>query len=502
MKSLLCATLDGFEAQQVVVEVSITSGLPSFSIVGLVSTAISEAKERVKSALAHSNFRFPPKKITLNLSPSELQKSGSHFDLPIALLIALENTTHSLDGWYVFGELGLDGSIKESRYIYPLILSLAKQNKLSKVIVPKEALTKLSKIPQVELYGFATLQEVLEAFQNNTFTPSVKQTKEEYPFIDVGQKKYYYTQEYTKDFLDIKGQAIAKRAALIAATGWHNLLLEGSPGCGKSMIAQRLFEILPPLSQEEILEIAKIKILSAKEADFLPKRPFIAPHHSATKAAIFGGGSKNAQVGEVALAHLGELFFDELPHFSKSILEALREPLQDKKIRISRVHSKIEYQSDFLFVAALNPCPCGNLLDETKECRCSDVEIQRYKNKLSDPFLDRIDLFVVMQKVSSADQASVSSKELHQQVLEGFMFQKQRGQQNFNANLSEAEIETFCLLDEDAQAVLDMAIKRYALSFRSINSIKKVARTIADLAKEHTISKTHILEALSFRRRG
>ncbi len=501
MKSLRCATLDGFEAKEVVVESTLTKGLPAFGIVGLASLSINEAKERVKSALLSNGFKFPPKRITINLSPSELSKSGSHFDLAIALLIALDKLEKSLDEWFVFGELGLDGRIKESSAIYPLMLSLANQRKIKKAIVPAESLDKLSKIPEIELYGFETLPELLAAFEADSFTPSKLAASIPHPFVQAGDERYYYSKNYTLDFFDIKGQEVAKRAALIAAAGFHNILLEGSPGCGKSMIAQRLVEILPPLSLEEILEISKIRILNGEEPDFEPKRPCSAPHHSATPASIFGGGTKNAKIGEVGRAHLGELFFDELPHFSKKVLEALREPMQDRVIRISRVNSKVEYKSDFLFVGAMNPCPCGNLLDETKECRCSDLEIQKYQNRLSDPFLDRIDLHVTMQKVDKEDKPTYSSKELHDKVLEAFVFAKKRGQTNFNANLSDSEIERYCVLDADAKEVLEMAIERFSLSFRSIKSIQKVARTIADLEQSETIAKEHLLEALSYRRR-
>ena len=501
MKSLRCATLDGFEAKEVVVESTLTKGLPAFGIVGLASLSINEAKERVKSALLSNGFKFPPKRITINLSPSELSKSGSHFDLAIALLIALDKLEKNLDEWFVFGELGLDGRIKESSAIYPLMLSLANQRKIKKAIVPAESLEKLSKIPGIELYGFETLPELLAAFEADNFTPSKLASSISSSFVQVGNERYYYSENYALDFFDIKGQEVAKRAALIAAAGFHNILLEGSPGCGKSMIAQRLAEILPPLSLEEILEISKIRILSGEEPDFEPKRRRIACHHSSTPASIFGGGTKNAKIGEVGRAHLGELFFDELPHFSKKVLEALREPMQDRSIRISRVNSKVEYKSDFLFVGAMNPCPCGNLLDETKECRCSDLEIQKYQNRLSDPFLDRIDLHVTMQKVDKEDKPSFSSKELHEQVRDAFVFAKRRGQKNFNANLDDSEIEQYCILDADARDVLDMAIDRFALSFRSIKSIQKVARTIADLEQSERISKAHLLEALSYRRR-
>ena len=501
MRSLRCATLVGVEAREVVVESTLTKGLPSFNIIGMVSQAIKEAGERVKSALLSNGFKFPPKRITINLSPSELSKSGSHFDLAIALSIVLEQLERESKEWFVFGELGLDGSIKESSAIYPIVLSLANAQLLKKAIVPKESLKKLSKIPNIELYGFEKLAEVVDAFENDAFVKNGEQKPLDAPSIEVEGKRYYFLQEYKSDFFDIKGQEVAKRAALISAAGFHNLLLEGSPGCGKSMIAQRLVEILPPLSLEEILEISKIKVLSSKEPDFLPRRPFSAPHHTATPASIFGGGSKNAKIGEIGMAHLGELFFDELPHFSKNVLEALREPMQDRVIRISRVNAKVEYASDFLFVGAMNPCPCGNLLDEAKECRCSDLEIQRYKNRLSEPFLDRIDLHVRMQKVDAKDKPTVDSKELHQKVIEAFVFAKKRGQERFNASLSDSECERFCVMDEEAKRVLQTATERFALSFRSIKSLQKVARTIADLAQSEVIRKEDMLEALSYRKR-
>jgi len=231
-------------------------------------------------------------------------------------------------------------------------------------------------------------------------------------------------------------------------------------------------------------------------------RPMRSPHHTATSASIFGGGSVSAKIGEVALAHYGVLFFDELPHFSKNILEALREPLQDKKVHIARVNAKIEYDADIMFIAAQNPCPCGNLLSKTKECRCSEMEIKRYKNRLSDPFLDRIDIFVVMQEVSSDDKADITSKQMHSSVIEAFRRQKQRGQIRLNGKLSENEIERYCILDSQAKAILDSATSKFALSHRSIASIKKVARTIADINAHTDITKKDILEALSYRRRA
>jgi magnesium chelatase family protein len=502
MKQVNCATYEGLDAKVVQVESTLTKGLPSFSIVGMASTAITEAKERVKSALLSNDFSFPPKRITINLAPSDVQKNGSQFDLSIALMIALDFMQEDLSEWFVFGELGLDGAIKENIQLYPLLLSLANQKIISKAIVPHESLHKVCKIPNIEFYGVKTLQEAIDLLKNkDTSSPASQQSAVEYPFYEIDGEKYFYIKEYAEDFLDVKGQEVAKRAALIAAAGFHNIVYEGSPGCGKSMIAKRLRYILPPMSNDEVLDVAKLHALDFREPDFKPHRTFRSPHHSSTLASVFGGGSHRAQIGEVGLAHRGILFFDELPHFSRNVLEALREPMQDNKIRISRVNAKVEYPADFLFIGAMNPCPCGNLLDENKECRCSELEIKKYKNRLSDPFLDRVDLNVVMQNVNADDTSSLSSKEMHKMVVEAHIFSKRRGQAAFNAKLSDAEIEKFCLMDEEANAVLAMAIGRFALSFRSIKKVQKVSRTIADLDVSEIIMKKHILEALSYRRR-
>lgn len=502
MKMVTCATYEGIDAKVVHVESTLTKGLPSFSVVGMASASITEAKERVKSALLSNDFSFPPKRITVNLAPSDIKKEGSQFDLSIALLIALDYLEDDLSEWFVFGELGLDGVVKENIQLYPLLLSLANQKLIQKAIIPYDSLEKLSKIPNIEFYGVKTLNEAIELLKNQeSATPNMQQSKIDYPSYMSANEEYYFDDKYTEDFIDVKGQEVAKRAALISAAGFHNILLEGSPGCGKSMIAQRLRYILPPLSSDDILDIAKLDALEAKEPEFKPLRSFRAPHHSSTSASVFGGGSHKAKIGEVGLAHRGILFFDELPHFSKGVLEALREPLQDNKIRISRVNAKVEYPADFLFVSAMNPCPCGNLLNDSKECRCSELEIQRYKNRLSDPFLDRIDLSVVMQHVNANDSASISSKEMHEKVIEVHKRVKKRGQNSFTAKLNDSDIEKFCVLNDESKEVLDMAVHRFALSFRSIKKIQKVSRTIADLDRSEAIEKRHVLEALSYRRR-
>ena len=501
MQKINCATYEGLDAKVVHVESTLTKGLPSFSVIGMTSMSINESKERVKSALLSNEFKFPPKRITLSLSPSDLKKDGSHFDLSIALMIILNENKQDFSQWFVFGELSLDGSVKENNQLYPLILSLANQGILKKAIVPFVSLEKLSKIPHVEFFGVKTLNEATKLLKSqDSAKANVSQSDFDCPKYTLDET-YYVNTKYNEDFLDVKGQEVAKRAALISACGFHNIILEGSPGCGKSMIAGRLRYILPPLNKSEILDIAKLESLEAKEPSFKPLRNFSSPHHTATSASIFGGGSHKAKIGEVGLAHGGILFFDELPHFSKNILEALREPLQDAKIKISRVNSKVEYPADFLFVGAMNPCPCGNLLNKTKECRCNELEIQRYKNKLSDPFLDRIDLNVTMQNVTLADKSSLSSKQMHQKVIDVHHIIKKRNQKKFTAKLNDKEIEEFCIFDDEAKKVLDTAIFRFNLSFRSIKKVQKVSRTIADIDNSKFIKKPHVLEALSYRRR-
>lgn len=503
MKHLKCATLEGIEALPVTVESTLTRGLPSFTVVGLANSAITEARERVKSALLANDFTFPPKRITINLSPSDIEKRGSQFDLAIALLIALDGSDSDLSEWFAFGELGLDGSVKENGILYPLMLSLANQGVLTRALVPQEALEKLNHIPGVTFVGVQRLAEAIDFFkhpQESTAQPQPKTIP--YPSQTFGETSYYFHKAYPDDFREIRGQEVAKRAALISACGMHNLLLEGSPGSGKSMIAKRLRYILPPMTDQELLDVAKLDALEGKEPHFAPLRPFRSPHHSGTAASIFGGGTHRAMIGEVGLAHNGILFFDELPHFSKQLLEALREPLEDKRIRISRVHSKVEYPTDFLFVSAMNPCPCGNLLNDALECRCSALEIRRYKGRLSDPFLDRIDLYVQMQPVRADDRPSYTSEQMHDIVLRVHARQRNRGQRELNGRLDDREIETRCGLDAEAEAVMAQAVQRFALSFRSIKKIRKVARTIADIEESDTIDKTHLLEALSYRRRG
>ncbi len=498
MKSLKCASIDGIDAVSIDVESTFTKGLPSFSIVGMANTAIQESKDRIKSALLTNEFKFPPKRITINLSPSEIAKKGSQVDLSIALLIALQETKIEFKNYYVFGELGLDGSLKDTKSIFVLILSLVRQGKIKNVLIPKESVEKISTIPNINIFAVENLNEAIEFF--NKEDKSIYKVENKifnHNNINIDNTKYYYTKDYPLDFKDIKGQTIAKKAALISAAGNHNIILEGSPGCGKSMIAKRLQYITSPMNLEEILDVAKMESLQAKHPTFIPQRTYISPHHSSTKASIVGG----TQIGEVALSNHGILFFDELPHFAKTVLEAMREPLEDNEISISRVNTKIKYPCKFLFICAMNPCPCGNALAKSKVCRCSDIEKQRYRNKISDPFLDRIDLYVTMNEVTKDDISDVTSSQLHQKVIDVFKIQKLRGQTELNGKLNDVDILKYCILSKQAQDVLDLSIQKFALSFRAINKIMKVGRTIADLDTSETIDVSHIIEALSYRKR-
>jgi len=503
MRIVKSATLDEIEAISVNVESTFTKGLPSFSVIGMVSTSISEARDRVKSALLINECKFPPLKITVNLSPSEIKKKGTQFDLAIALQIALfEEKYIQFKETYVFGELGLDGIVKDNDFIFPIVLSLAKQGLVNEVLVCKNTAIKIEKIPNLKIYVVQSLQEAIEFFKSSDKSKYIhKKENYDYKKFIINNKEYFYTEDYSDDYKEVVGQDIAKHASLISLCGSHNLILTGSPGCGKSMIINRMKHIQAPMSLEEILEKAKLQSLQGSNVDFVPKRVFKAVHCSSTKSSVFGGGSGTAKIGEIALCNGGMMFFDELPHFPKSVLESLREPLQDNKILISRVNSKVLYNTNITFVAAQNPCPCGNLLSSVKECRCSEIEIQRYKNKISEPILDRIDLYVIMNDTFNDNKNIVSSKELHETVIKTFKIQKQRGQSQLNGKLDDSEVKKYCVLEDDCIEIFEKAKRNYQLSFRSVNKVLKVARTIADINENEKISKKDLLQSLSYRRR-
>jgi len=503
VKKALCATLDFNIAKKIFVESTFLRALPGFSIVGMANQSIQESRDRIKAALLGIGFKFPSQKITINLSPSDIKKEGSHFDLVIALLIAFQKTSSTCKDFFIFGELGLDGKIRSTSAIFPILLSLARQEKNINVLLPASIIKKAAQIKGIKIYEVATLQEAIDFFREKKYELPYKQIKTEEFFdkkIEIAQKEYFYDTDFPLDFADVKGHKFLKRAMVISAAGMHNILLEGSPGCGKSMSIKRLRYILPPVSIEEVLESQAYKSINQEEENLSAKRTFRSPHHSSSKPSIFGGGSSRAMAGEAALAHNGILFFDELPHFSKQILESLREPLENHKVLISRVNSKIEYDTKFLFAAAQNPCPCGNLFSKVRECRCSDLEIARYKSRISDPILDRIDLYILVDEDFSKEKTA-SSEEMIKDVLKAFIFQKNRGQKELNANLNEQDIQKYCILDNIARAMLDTAISRYGLNQRSVGKILKISRTIADIDESETIHKSHLLEALNYRKR-
>ncbi|WP_024955944.1 YifB family Mg chelatase-like AAA ATPase [Sulfurospirillum arcachonense] len=498
-KKFQCATLYHNQALKVEVESAYVRALPGFSIVGMVNQSIQESRDRIKSALSSIKYKFPAQKITVSMSPSDLKKEGSHFDLGIALLLYLQKESLTCKDFYIFGELGLDGTVKSTTSIFPIILSLASKEESLRVIVPQEILQKINQIPNVQAYGVENLQDAIEFLAQEEVPLHVEDFSYE-NMIEIEGKKYFYKKDFELDFSDIKGQNRVKRAMVISAVGMHNILLEGSPGCGKSMSIKRLCYIMPPMSMKEMLESNAYGCLSGDEKELNAQRAFRSPHHSSSKPSIFGGGSNKAMAGESALAHNGILFFDEFPHFSKTVLEALREPLEDNQILISRVNSKIKYETKFLFAAAQNPCPCGNLLSNTKECRCNELEIKRYKSRISEPLMDRIDIYVQMSE-DFESKSEMDSQSMFDEVLNAFIFQKKRGQFELNAKLSEKELEQISNLDKESQEILFKAVSQFGLNHRSTHKIQSIARSIADIAQSNQIKKEHILEALSYRRR-
>ena len=403
---------------------------------------------------------------------------------------------------FVFGELGLDGSVKSTANLFSILLFLSTQVQKAKILVPKEIAAKASMIPNLEVYGVSTLEEAIKFFSDAEFAKSTHFSATHELFsnvIEISGKRYVPNLNFELDFKDVLGQERAKRACVIAAVGMHNILFEGSPGSGKSMCAKRLVYIMAPQSLEEVLKSAAYRSLNLQDSEFTSTRAFRSPHHTSTKSSIFGGGSNVAKIGEIALANGGVLFFDEFPHFSKQVIESLREPLEDNQIHIARVNSKVTYETKFIFVAAQNPCPCGNLFSRNLNCKCSENEIKNYKAKISAPVLDRIDLKVAMDESSPSDKASLSSQQMSEMVLKAFIFQKKRGQDELNGKLNDAQVAKFCTLNAEASEILQKAATKYNLSQRGIKRTLRVARSIADLDESEQILKPHILEALSFR---
>ena len=499
IKSLGLMGIDGYV---VLVETDISNGLPSFDMVGLGDTAVKESKERVRAAIKNAGFKFHINRITVNLAPADKKKEGSAFDLPIALGILAATGQLKVDdiieNSVFLGELSLDGGIKPVRGILPMTIS-AKENAIENIFLPVENADEAAVVSGINIYPAKSIKDVVNHLNG------IERIEK---YIADKENIFKYNISYDVDFSDVKGQQAVKRALEVAASGGHNCLMVGGPGCGKTMIARRLPTILPSMTFEEALEVTKIHSIAGvlpEKTPLITQRPFRAPHYTISTASLIGGG-RIPKPGEISLAHYGVLFLDELPEFNKNVLEALRQPLEDGVVTISRVNATLTYPARSTLICAANPCKCGNLLETSKECTCTPKQIQQYLGRISGPLLDRIDIHIEVSSISYKELDSKEESEKSQDIRKRVNRTRKIQQERYkglniysNAELSHSMIKKYCKLDDKCKSILENAFEKLGLSARAHGKILKVARTIADMEESQYIKANHLLEAIQYR---